>query len=593
MEKVELEEPLPEIQYRKATSAEMYALKKQAVQYYKENGVPLKMENVMNEMFYDRPDDVFGHIANYFESFAKAVTINKVELLDTFDSRGQQSLTTNLYGIVRNNSKLLAETQLTSSSRLPDYSSPEEKENDAVERQESLKASIELINDKISPVLIGIDVNEQNQIDEEISKILLPLQEALDKERQEEENKKKEEQERIEAEKVVSAKDKRKSPKVKGKGAAVVIIPDEPKDKLIPGYESGCIVSKSVCKAGSFVKNCELYEYIGSLTGKDQFKIPLPMFTIFYSGRAAPGKQNYVKEYMIIPSPTKTLSQAVKESVQIYNTIGDILASKAAASDKGGKKQNSIINEGPYITSKLVNDTGAFCTPLDRIEQGLDLIQDAMKHLNLESGTDFYFALNLSGQEVFDYEKGKYEIVAGIQKTGDDLADVLNDILNKYPGVIALIDPVRKEEKQAWQKISEKISPRCYIGRNVNTRHFFNDIPNPELPISASVLKLETSTISHITSVISHSDANEIVTIMQSSQGESEDSFISDLAVANDCKFIHVGAPCRGERLSKVNRLLRIEQLLGDKALKWPENFEFPYLPIPQVEEPEEEEKVE
>lgn len=65
-------------------------------------------------------------------------------------------------------------------------------------------------------------------------------------------------------------------------------------------------------------------------------------------------------------------------------------------------------------------------------------------------------------------------------------------------------------------------------------------------------------------------------------------SFIFKQAVANDCKFIHVGAPCRGERLSKVNRLLRIEQLLGEKVLKWPENFEFPFLPIPQLEEPDE-----
>lgn len=62
MEKAEMEEPAPEIHYRKANSAEMYALKKQAIQYYKENEVPLKMENILNEMFYDQPDDVFGHI---------------------------------------------------------------------------------------------------------------------------------------------------------------------------------------------------------------------------------------------------------------------------------------------------------------------------------------------------------------------------------------------------------------------------------------------------------------------------------------------------------------------------------------------------
>lgn len=168
--------------------------------------------------------------------------------MKTFDSKGQRSLSSNLYGTVKNNLKLLSETQLTSSSRLPDYSSPEDKENDSRERVESFNATIELINNKILPGLVGSQVNAQTEIDGEIEKIIKPLQETLDKERKEEEERKKEEIEKIESEKSTSAKDKRKSPKGKGKGAAIVIIPDEPKEQLIPGYESGCLISKAVCK---------------------------------------------------------------------------------------------------------------------------------------------------------------------------------------------------------------------------------------------------------------------------------------------------------------------------------------------------------
>lgn len=94
--------------------------------------------------------------------------------------------------------------------------------------------------------------------------------------------------------------------------------------------------------------------------------------------------------------------------------------------------------------AKYVNDVGALCPSYDRPEQGLDLLQDAMTSLGLTPGEHFNIALNCAGHEIFDFDKAKYEIVAGQQKSADDLVDFWTELLGRYPSVNVLIDPMRK-----------------------------------------------------------------------------------------------------------------------------------------------------
>ncbi|XP_071169683.1 enolase 4-like [Mytilus edulis] len=103
------------------------------------------------------------------------------------------------------------------------------------------------------------------------------------------------------------------------------------------------------------------------------------------------------------------------------------------------------------------------CPTFDKAEQGLDLLQEAITNCGLTAGEDFFIGLNCAGPEMFDYEKGKYEVMVGIAKVADDLVEFWSDLLTRYPSIIAIIDPMRKQEEEHWMRLCDRISDRCLV----------------------------------------------------------------------------------------------------------------------------------
>lgn len=563
---------------------EKYELKQKAVKYYDQNGVPKKMEEVLNSMFYDNPDDVYGHLANYFAEYAKTPLISQVSARHGFDSKGQTTVQTDMYCTVRNNKKLSAAVVSSSSnSSLPENTKPEDREEEEKSREAGVEAAIALLNGDINTRLQGVDPALQSDVDQ----ILMKLYEELKAEEDERLAKEAAEQAAMggdgatpvkEEDASVSGKKGGKSSAKKGKSVTVVVVPDEPKEKLLPGAESVCVASRAACTAASAVREVPLYQHIATLRFGEipkDMRVPIPMVTIIQSGRSAPGKLNCVKEFMVVPKPGMPIADSLKYCQKIYNYVAKTLVTKSG------------------VAAQYGNDIGALCPSYDKPEQGLDILQDAITSLELTPGEDFFIALNLAGKEIFDYEKGKYEVMGGQPKVPEDLVEFWVELLGRYPSVIAIIDPMRKQEKEHWMRLCDRVSDKCYvIGNHTYPRPglLLEEELTEEFKTSGTVLKLDQiNTITDILECAKKMEDAENQIVLTTCHGETTDTFLADMAVGMNARFLKIGAPVRGERIALFNRLIQIEnQLKLEGRLAFHGENVFPHIVPPPLPEPEE-----
>lgn len=567
---------------------ELYEAKQRAVKYYNENGVPKKIEEIMNSMFYDNPPDVYGYLSKYFESLAKPPTVSKITARQAYDSKGQPTVQTEVHGTVKNEDKLLyTHVSSTTNSSLLDNVRVEEREVDDQQRQENISAAINILNSDINNRIHATDPTQQDEVDRVIMKLYEELKviedERLAKEAEEMIKEDGESSHREDDKASVASGKKGKnsansSPKKKGKSQTAVYVPDEPKEKLLCGSNAFTAISQATCCAASQVKHIDIYQHVACLRHgqiPEKFSVPLPMVTIIQSGRAAPGKLNCVKEFMVIPKHDMPLKKSMTYIQQIYNYVAKQFFAK------GG------------TATKLVNDIGAMCPTFDKAEQGLDLLQEAITNCGLTAGEDFFIGLNCAGPEMFDYEKGKYEVMVGIAKVADDLVEFWCDLLTRYPSIIAIIDPMRKQEEEHWMRLCDRISDRCLV---IGSRAYHRPglLKDEELTdnfkSSGIAFKLEQlNTVSDILTCVKKMEEDDNQIVMASCQGETTDTFLADFAVGVNARFIKVGAPVRGERTVQINRLLQIEEQLEMKdKLKPLEPNAFPHIAPPPLPEPEE-----
>lgn len=567
------------------SARDLYQAKQKAMEYYSQNGVPQKMETILNSMFLDNPDDVYGHLANFFEKFAKVPTISKIQARQAYDSKGEPTIQTEIYCTVKNKERLISTSvSSTQNSYIPENARVEDKEPDEKERYESVKTAIKVINADLNNRLQGMDPTQQSQADNIIIKLYEELK-AADEERQAREAAEKAAADgdesspsKDETASVTSGGGKKgKGSAKKGKSVAAVVIPEEPREKMLNGANAVCTLSQAISLAASYIQDLNLYEHISSLkygSVKNEFQIPLPMVTILQSGRPAPGKLNCVKEFMVVPKPGMPVEQSLQYIHQIYKYVANSFFTKSG------------------VTAKLVNDLGALCPTFDRPEQGLDLLQEAITHLGLSPGDDFHIALNCASNEIFDYEKGKYEIISGQPKVPEDVTEFWAELLSRYPSVIALIDPLRQQDREHWMRLCEGISDNSYvIGGHAYSRPGIlkDEELTEDFKSSGIVLKMEQlNTLTDILQCTKKMEEAGNVIVVAACNGESGSTFLADLAVGLNAKFVKFGAPVRGERIALYNRLIQIEEQLKQQGkLVVHKEHLFPHISPPPLPEPE------
>lgn len=337
-------------------------------------------------------------------------------------------------------------------------------------------------------------------------------------------------------------------PKLKGKSVEkqkeiddLMIELDGTENKSELGANTIYGVSLAVCRAGAKAKNLPLYSYISKLTGNSSsiLLLPSPSFNILNGGSHA-GNDLDIQEFMILPE-AGSFSENLRWAAEIYHQLKEILKAKY---DK------RAVNVG---------DEGGFAPPLKFSKEALDLISEAIENLGFQSKVKFI--LDCAASHFL--KEGKYKLDNGIF-TKERLLEYYSDLIQKYP-IIGLEDPFSEDDWEGFQKITEGIGKKILIIGD----DFL--VTNPKRITEANKKKACNGLLIKIDQIGTVTEAIQAAKLAKSfnwkimvshRSGETNDDFISDLAVGISADFIKSGAPARGERLAKYNRLLEIEEEL-------------------------------
>ncbi len=324
----------------------------------------------------------------------------------------------------------------------------------------------------------------------------------------------------------------------------IMIDLDKTENKSKLGANAILAVSMAFCKAEALEKQIPLYEHIADLIKNKRLLMPIPSFNVINGGKHA-GNELSIQEYMIMPVGAKSFKEALQIGSEVYHKLKELLEK-----DLGKNAVN-------------VGDEGGFAPPLTCYEDPLDYIMDAVESLGYykkvklaidAAASSFYF------NGVYTFEKRKIYVKALMNK--------YLELIKNYP-VVSIEDPFFEEDFYSFAELNQK------TGKNVQIVGDDLLTTNPKrikkaLSVNAcNCLLLKINQIGTVTEAIEAYNLavkhNWNVMISHRS-GETEDNFISDLAVGLGSGQIKAGAPCRGERIAKYNQLLRIEEELGKKA---------------------------
>uniref|UniRef100_H3BC64 Enolase 4 n=1 Tax=Latimeria chalumnae TaxID=7897 RepID=H3BC64_LATCH len=549
---------------------ELYELKQRAHEYYRINEIPQRIEEVLNNMFFEQPDDIYGHLANYFSKFFKAPVISRLLGRKELDGKGKLTVGAEVFCIIKNKEKSGSSSIISSHFQLESNPLPESREANDEARKESANIALDWINEPLNLLLKGLAPDDQCETDKLLGEFFTKKVEEI-------EMKNELEKSLVMLSPVVptplpptAAQPKEKKGAGRGKKTTTPekkIPPEEPPEPVIHGCTAIGAVSLAVAKTAAKFKKIPLYCYIASLKRQEppNFTMPWPMVTLMDCGKSSPGKLNLMKEVIVVPKPGITLKQSINMIQDLHNQIIKLM--------------DLMSKTGPVI--KSVSDKGCLVPGFDRWEQPLDLTQEACKNIGMVLGEDVYLAINCNAHELMDYKKGKYEVIIGTVKNPDEMVDFYVDLLNRYPSVIALIDPLRKEDTEQWGKLCTAVSPKCYLIAEAAAKTVSKLLASSDLrsPLSSGpVLKqINETTVSDLIEITKLLEDQKYVTVIGTSDGEVCDDSMVDMAVGLEVCFVKLGGLFRGERVTKYNRMIAIEEELAQReALGQRQAYEFP-----------------
>lgn len=311
-------------------------------------------------------------------------------------------------------------------------------------------------------------------------------------------------------------------------------------------------VSLAVSKAGAGAKNIPLFEHYGELSGNSDYVLPVPAFNVINGGSHA-GNRLAFQEFMILPVGAPTFTDAMIQGSEVYHNLSKVIKAKYG---------QDAVNVG---------DEGGFAPNIQSAEEGLDLLMAAIEKAGyLDS---MKIGLDAASSEFWDKEKGKYNLdfknPGGTNLlSGDEMVEMYKGLCAKYP-IVSIEDPFDEDDWNTYSKLTSTIGgPTQIVGDDLL-------VTNPTKIAKGIELKSVNALLLKVNQIGSVSESIKAVKMSKSAgwgvmtshrSGETEDNYIADLAVGLCTGQIKTGAPCRSERLSKYNQLLRIEEYLGSKA---------------------------
>ncbi|NWW78244.1 ENO4 Enolase, partial [Climacteris rufus] len=550
-------------------------------EYYRGHRVPERMEEALNAVFPLRPGDLYGELANYLSKFSKPPVICKLVGRKVLDGVGQPTLEVEIYCTVKNYEKRICSTVMASHSQIPENALPETIEADEKERNDSVNTAVEWINESLNTMLRDLEPTDQCQADKILGEYFAKKVEEKNEiqKREEEEKEAKVTLAPTSCTPPPTSPSKKKKGGKPGKKVSVeekAIPPAEPAESVLCGSLAIGGASLAIAKAGATLSHVPLYLYIALLKhdqeSPKEMTLPLPMVTLLNCEKMSPAKLKLVKEVMLIPPVQVSLKQGIervldiqKEMTRLLESPGKMPGSQQADSKKG-KAQNSG-KKALSLTIKRISHLGCLTTGYDNLEQLLLLMQTACNNIGLELGTDMYLAINCAAHELMDYDKGKYEILTGTFKSPDEMVAMYVEMINNFPFIIALIDPLRKEDREQWSNICCALGSKCYLIAEDAATQISKLKTDQNINVgmcSGVVLKYINQTkVSDLIELTGILDGQRHITILGSPDGESSDESLVDLAAGLGARFLKLGGLSRGERVAKYNRLLAIEEELA------------------------------
>ena len=286
-----------------------------------------------------------------------------------------------------------------------------------------------------------------------------------------------------------------------------------------------------------------LYRYIGGTNGHI---LPVPNMNIMNGGAHADFATD-IQEYMISPYGFNTYSEALQAGVEVYHTLKNVL-----------KKQG--LNTG-------LGDEGGFAPKMKSNKDSLNYIMDAISAAGYEPGKQIGICLDVASSEFYNKETGKYRF-DGEERDSAYMLDYYENLINEYP-IVSIEDPFQEEGWDDWAAITAKLGDRLqFVGDDLLVTNPARLAKGIKLGAANSLLvKLnQIGTVTETLDAIELATKNGFTSMVSHRSGETPDTTISDLAVAKNTGQIKTGAPARGERIAKYNRLLEIEEELGSTA---------------------------
>lgn len=319
---------------------------------------------------------------------------------------------------------------------------------------------------------------------------------------------------------------------------------DGTENKSRLGANAILAVSLALAKAEADGHDMPLYRYIGGLNGK---KMPLPMMNILNGGRHA-GNNLDVQEFMILPVGAERFCVGLRQCCEVYHALEALLKEKGLSTGIG--------------------DEGGFAPDLNSEEEAIELILQAVERAGYTAGAgkDFMISLDVAASEWKEERKNGGQFSYRLPKknevfTSEGLMEHWDTLTKKYP-IYSLEDPLDEEDWEGWTMLTQRIGNRVLlVGDDLfvtNPKRLQYGIKNGAA--NAILIKPnQIGSLSETMEAVRIAKENGYQAIMSHRSGETEDTTIADLAVGLNTGYIKTGAPCRGERTAKYNRLLQIE----------------------------------
>lgn len=312
------------------------------------------------------------------------------------------------------------------------------------------------------------------------------------------------------------------------------------------GANAVLAISLATARAAAQATGQPLYRYLG---GPNAHILPVPMMNVLNAGAHSDAPIDF-QEFMIVPKGLPTFREALRCGAEVFHSLAAVLRKMGL--------------------STAVGDEGGYAPNLKSADAALDVIMTAIENAGYTPGEDVSLALDVASSEFYDAESGLYVFKksSGDRLTAAELTDYYKGLIDRYP-IVSIEDGCAENDWEGWKLLTDSIGNRCQL---VGDDLFVTNVDflrkGIESGVANSILvKLnQIGSLSETFEAVRLATTNAYTAVISHRSGETEDSFIADLAVATNAGQIKTGSLSRADRLAKYNQLLRIEEQLGAAA---------------------------